>query len=42
MIAGLGFGSTIIELDSNVPNADTKYKEADVVCAKQALKVLLE
>ena len=40
LVAGLAFGSTIVSLDSNVPNPNTPNKDADVQCAKAALAVL--
>ena len=38
IIAGVAFGSTIVSLDSNVPNEDTPHKDADELCARAALK----
>lgn len=40
LIGGVAFGSTIVSLDSNVPNKDTPNQDADVQCAKAALTVL--
>ncbi len=39
LVGALAFGSTIVSLDSNVPNADTPNKDADIVCAKAALNI---
>jgi|GEM_PF-1956149 len=40
LIAGVAFGSTIVSLDSNIPNKDTPNQDADIQCAKAALDVL--